>query len=246
MERRGITPSSARTVVRTNTTVIAALMVLRGEADAMLAGAVGSAQGHLKHVTDILGLKPGATNVAGLSALILSRGTIFLCDTHVNPDPTADQIAEMAIQAAAALRRFLIHPKVALVSHSSFGSQSTPSANKMRVALEEILRRAPDLEVEGEMHANAALSEEIRQRLFPNSRLKGEANLLVMPTLDAAHIALNLVRSVADGQSVGPILLGVAKPAHILSQSVSVRGIVNMSALAVVDGQVAAEGVSPA
>ena len=244
MERRGITPSSAQTVVRTNTTVIAALMVQRGEADALLAGAIGNAAGHLRNTIDILGLHPGVSHASALNALILRRGTIFLCDTHVNHDPTAEQIAEMTILAAAAVRRFLIQPKIALVSHSNFGSQSTPSAIKMRHALELILRRAPDLEVEGEMQAHAALSEDIRHRLFPNSRLKGEANLLVMPSLDAAHIALNLARSVADCLSVGPILLGTAKPAHILSQSASVRGIVNMSAVAAVDAQVAADAAS--
>ncbi len=241
MERRGVTPSSARTVVRTNTTVIAALMLLRNEADAMLAGAVGNATGHLKNTIDILGLQPGVSNASALNALILRRGTIFLCDTHVNPDPTAEQIAEMTLLAAAAVKRFLIQPKIALLSHSNFGSQNTPAAIKMRQALEMVLQREPELEVEGEMHAHAALSEDIRQRLFPNSRLKGEANLLVMPSLDAAHIALNLARSVADCQSVGPILLGSARPAHILSQSSSVRSIVNMTAVAAVDAQAHAD-----
>ncbi len=241
MERLGLSPSSARTVVRTNTTVIAALMLLRNEADAMLAGAVGNGSVHLKNTIDILGLQPGVSNASALSALILRRGTVFLCDTHVNPDPTAEQIAEMTILAAAAVKRFLTQPKIALVSHSNFGSQSTPSAIKMRHALELILLRDPDLEIEGEMQAHAALSEEIRERLFPNSRLKGEANLLVMPSLDAAHIALNFARSVADCQAVGPILLGTAWPAHILSQSSSVRGIVNMTAVAAVDAQAHAE-----
>ena len=246
MQRRGVTPSSAQTVVRTDTTVIAALMVWRGEADALLAGAVGNAAVHLKNTIDILGLQPGVSNASALNALILRRGTIFLCDTHVNNDPTAEQIAEMAVLAAAAVRRFHLQPKLALLSHSNFGSQNTPNAIKMRQALELILQRAPDLEVEGEMQAHAALNEDIRQRLFPNSRLKGEANLLVMPSLDAAHIALNLARSVADCQSVGPILLGTAMPAHILSQSSSVRSIVNMSAVAAVDAQVAAEHRLPA
>ncbi|MEI6559426.1 MAG: NADP-dependent malic enzyme, partial [Rhodospirillaceae bacterium] len=234
MERRGVTPSAAQTVVRTNTTVIAALMLLRNEVDAMLAGAVGNAAGHLKDTINILGLQPGVSNASAMSTLILRRGTIFLCDTRVNPDPTAEQVAEMTILAAAAVKRFLIQPKIALLSHSNFGSQSTPGAIKMRQALELILRRAPDLEVEGEMQANVALTDDVRQRLFPNSRLKGEANLLVMPTLDAAHIALNLARSVTDCLLVGPILLGAARPAHILSQSSSVRGIVNMTAVAAV------------
>ncbi|MEI8393449.1 MAG: NADP-dependent malic enzyme [Rhodospirillaceae bacterium] len=241
MERRGVSPSSAQTVVRTNTTVIAALMVKRGEADALLAGAIGNAAGHLRNAIDVLGLKPGVSNASALNALILRRGTIFLADTHVNPDPTAEELAEMTILAAEAVKRFLIKPKIALVSHSNFGSQNTPSACKMRHALDVIRKRAPHLEVEGEMHAHAALSESNRHRLFPNSSLKGEANLLIMPSLDAAHIALNLVRSVADCLSVGPILLGIDKPAHILSQSASVRGIVNMTAVAAVDAQAAAE-----
>jgi malate dehydrogenase (oxaloacetate-decarboxylating)(NADP+) len=237
MERRGVSPDAARTVLRTNTTVIGSLMVRRGEADAVVCGTIGRYAAHLGDVLDVLGLKPGVRIPAALSALILPKGTYFLCDTYVSPDPGPDEIAEMTLQAAEEVRRFGIVPKVALVSHSNFGSHDDPAAQKMRQALAEILRRAPDLEVEGEMHADAALSEEIRGRIFPNSRLKGAANLLIMPTLDAANIAFNLLKVLGEGLSIGPLLLGCAKPAHILTPSVSVRGIVNVSALATVDAQ---------
>ncbi|HEV7371836.1 NADP-dependent malic enzyme [Arenibaculum sp.] len=240
MERRGVSPDAARTILRTNTTVIGSLMVRRGEADAVVCGTIGRYTAHLDDVLDVLELKPGVRMPAALSALILPKGTYFLCDTYVSPDPGPDEIAEMTLQAAEEVRRFGIVPKVALVSHSSFGSHDDPDARKMRLALAEILRRAPDLEVEGEMHADAALSEEIRDRIFPNSRLRGAANLLIMPTLDAANIAFNLLKVLGEGLSIGPILLGCAKPAHILTPSVSVRGIVNVSALATVDAQMQA------
>jgi malate dehydrogenase (oxaloacetate-decarboxylating)(NADP+) len=246
MERRGVSPDAARTVLRTNTTVIGSLMLRRGEADAVICGTIGRYASHLKGVLDVIGLKPGVRIPAALSAVILSKGTYFLCDTYVSPNPTPYEIAEMTLLAAEEVRRFGIPPKVALVSHSNFGSHDDPEAEKMRAALSEILRRAPDLEVEGEMHADSALSEEIRDRIFPNSRLKGAANLLIMPTLDAANIAFNLLKVLGDGLSIGPILLGAAGPAHILTPSVSVRGIVNMSALATVDAQMhAAEAAAP-
>ncbi|HYC05725.1 MAG TPA: NADP-dependent malic enzyme [Azospirillaceae bacterium] len=237
MERQGVSPDRARQVVRTNNTVIGSLMVAKGEAEAMICGTVGLYDWHLKHVTDVIGLRPGVANAAALSVLILNRGTYFLTDAYVNPDPTPQQLAETTRLAAEEVRRFGLTPKVALLSHSNFGSHGDPSAVKMRAALAEIERRCPNLEVEGEMHADSAISEEIRARIFPNSRLKGGANLLVMPTRDAANIAFNLVKTLGDGLSVGPVLLGVARPAHILTPSVTVRGIVNMSALAVVDAQ---------
>jgi malate dehydrogenase (oxaloacetate-decarboxylating)(NADP+) len=171
-----------------------------------------------------------------MNMLLLPRRTVFICDTYVNPDPNAEQVAEMTVLAAEEVRRFGLVPKVALLSHSNFGSADTPSAQKMRMALELLQRLAPELDVEGEMHGDAALDPELRMRLFPNSRLQGEANLLIMPTLDAANIAFNLLKTAAgDGITVGPILLGTAKTAHILTPSASVRRIVNMTALSVVD-----------
>ncbi|CAK0742804.1 NADP(+)-dependent malate dehydrogenase [Azospirillaceae bacterium] len=240
MERRGVTPMSARMIVRTNTTVIAALMVLRGEADALLVGSVGSFEHHLRYLQNIIGMAPEVRKPAALNALVVPKGTFFFCDTQVTPDPTIEELADMTILAAAAVRRFLIEPKIAVLSHSIFGSRDTPTAHKMRSLVGVLRERDPHLEIEGEMHADAALSEALRQQLFPSSRLKGEANLLISPSLDAAHIAFNLALSLCDGQTIGPILLGLARPAHILTQSATVRGIVNMSAVAVVDAQVAA------
>jgi malate dehydrogenase (oxaloacetate-decarboxylating)(NADP+) len=239
MERKGVSPDFARSLVRTRTSVIAALMVRRGEADAMLCGAIGQYHRHLKHLVDILGLVPGATAPAALSALILPKGTYFICDTYVVDDPSAEQLAEMTMRAADALRYFGFEPKVALLSHSNFGSADVPSAKKMRQVFALLRERAPRLEVEGEMHADAALSEEIRQRIFPNALFKGSANLLIMPNLDAANIAFNALTVLADGQPVGPILLGLNAPAHIVAPSVTVRGLVNMTALAVSHAQVA-------
>jgi malate dehydrogenase (oxaloacetate-decarboxylating)(NADP+) len=240
MERRGVTPEYARTRVRSSNTVIAALMLRRGEADAMLCGLAGQFQRHLGHIRDIVGREPGAKAMAALNLLILPRGPFFVVDTHVTPDPDAGQIAEIAIMAARKVREFGLAPKVALLSHSNFGSMDTPSAVKMREAVGLIQAMAPDIEVEGEMHGDAAVSEDIRQRLFPNSRLTGAANLLIMPTIDAANIAFNLLKALGDGLSVGPMLLGAALPAHVMTASVTVRGIVNMTAVAAVDGQLRA------
>ena len=186
---------------------------------------------------DVIGKRPGVPEPSAMNMVIVQKGTYFLCDTYVNPDPTCEQIVESTLLASQEVRRFGIEPKVALLSHSNFGGRPSSSSDKMRNALAILQQRAPDLEVEGEMHADLALSEELRSRLFPDSRLKGEANLLVMPNLDAANIALNMLKMLADGLSVGPILMGVARPAHIVTQSVSVRGLVNMTALAVVDAQ---------
>jgi malate dehydrogenase (oxaloacetate-decarboxylating)(NADP+) len=186
----------------------------------------------------VIGLEDGVDNPAALSVLILQKGTYFICDTYVNENPSAEQLAGFTRLACDAIRRFGMEPKVALLSHSNFGSSNSTSALKMRKALELLRRQAPDLEVDGEMHSDSALSEAIRSRIFPDSRLKGQANLLVMPTLDAANIAFNLIKVLGDGLSVGPILLGAAKPAYVVTPSITTRGLVNVSALAVVDAQV--------
>ncbi len=246
MERKGITPDQARNIVRTRNTVIAALMVYRGEADAMLCGIDGRYNRQLAHVESVLGRRPGVRNLAAMSTLIVPKGTYFLCDTYVNQDPTAQQIAEMTILAADEVRRFGIEPKVALLSHSSFGSSDSESAAKMREALRLIEARDPSLEVEGEMHGDAALSEEIRDRIFPNARLRGRANLLIMPTLDASNIAFNLLKVMNEGVSVGPILLGTTRPAHILTPSVTTRGIINMTAVAAVEAAMQGPAVEEA
>jgi len=240
MARNGISPDAAKTLVRTRSSVVAALAVERGDADAMVCGAVGRYASHLEHVRAVIGMRPGVRDLAAMSLMILDRGTFFLADTYVSSDPTAAQIADMTVLAAEEVRRFGIEPKVALLSHSNFGGTPSPTSNKMREALAILQVQAPTLEVEGEMHADAALSEQIRESRFPGNRLKGVANLLIMPNIDAANITLNMVKMLADGISVGPILLGVAKPAHIVTQSVRVRGIVNITALAVVDAQMAA------
>jgi len=235
MERKGVSPDLARTLVRTNSTTIAALAVYKGDADAMICGTIGRFPVHLQVVDDIVGRRAGVRNLYALSLLVVPGGTLFMCDTYVNENPSAADICEMTLLAAEEIRRFGVEPKVALLSHSSFGSSRGDSAGKMQEALRLLAREAPALEVEGEMHADAALSPEIRARLFPNSKLKGAANLLIMPTLDAANIAFNLLKEAGNGLAVGPILLGAGKACHIVTPSVTARGIVNMSAVAVVD-----------
>ncbi len=238
-ERKGVTLQIARLEMRRRYTLIGAMLMSMRAVDAMLCGVVGRYDSHLRFVDHVIGLRPGVKNYAAMNALLLPNRTVFICDTYVNYDPSAEQLAEMTLLAAEEIRRFGIAPKVALLSHSSFGTAGTPTAVKMRRALELIESLAPELEIEGEMHGDAALSEEIRAQVFPNSRLKGEANLLVMPTLDAANIAFNLLKTAAgDGITVGPILLGAARPVHILTPSATVRRIVNMTALAVVDAAV--------
>ncbi|MEE8534735.1 MAG: phosphate acyltransferase, partial [Kiloniellales bacterium] len=235
--RKGVSPDRARTITRTNNTVIAALAVHLGDADAMICGVEGRYSRHLRDVENIVGRADGACDLSALTLMILSSGTYFLADTHVTPDPGAEEIVHMTVQAAAHLRRFGLEPKIALLSHSNFGSADTPSAVKMRAAVDILHRRYPDLEVDGEMHGDAALIGETRARIFPDSRLAGRANLLIMPNLDAANIAFSLVMALGEGLSVGPILIGTAAPAHILTPSVTARGVVNMSAVAVVDAQ---------
>jgi len=203
----------------------------------MLCGTFGTHALHLHYIDHVIGLRPGVRHYAAMNALLLDGRTVFICDTYVTPDPDAEHIAEMTILAAEEIRRFGIAPKVALLSGSNFGSlEELPSARKMQQALKLITLRAPELEVEGEMHGDAALSDEIRHKVFPNSKMKGEANLLVMPTLDAANISFNLLKiASSDNVTIGPILLGAARPVHILTPSATVRRIVNMTALAVAD-----------
>ena len=237
MERQGVSPDLARTIVRTNTTVIASMMVKRGEADAMICGTYGNYGWHLRHVLDIIGKGTGVRDVSALSVLIMPKGTFFLCDTQVTADPGVEELVEMTLLSAATVRRFGETPKVALLSHSNFGTANTDSAVKMRDAVALLKERAPGLEVEGEMHADAALDEAVRSRIFPNSRLQGPANLLILPNLEAANNAFNLLKAIGDGLPVGPILVGAAQSAHVLTPSVSARGIVNMGARAVVGAQ---------
>ncbi len=235
-ERKGVSQQYAKIEMRRRLTLIGAMMVHRGEADGMLCGTFGTHALHLTYVDQVIGLRKGARQYAAMNAVILPNRTVFIADTYVNADPATEQIAEITLLAAEVLRRFGIEPKVALLSHSSFGTSDHPSAKKMRDALGLVNAQAPDLEIEGEMHGDAALDEQVRLAVFPSSRLKGEANLLIMPTADAANISFNLLKAAAGGGvTLGPILLGVAKPVHILTPSATVRRIVNMTALTVVD-----------
>jgi len=236
-ERKGVSPEYARVEMRRRNTLIGSMMMIKGEADAMLCGTFGTHALHLHYIDQVIGRRAGAKHYAAMNALILPHRTVFLCDTYVTPDPDADHIAEMTVLAAEEIRRFGVTPKVALLSASNFGSLGElPSALKMKQALALITERAPELEIEGEMHGDAALSDEIRRKVFPNSRLRGEANLLVMPTLDAANISFNLLKiASSENVTIGPILLGAARPVHILTPSATVRRIVNMTALSVAD-----------
>ena len=237
MRRRGVSPEVAKTVVRTRSTAIAALMVKRGEADGMICGAEGAYADHYRYVMQIIGKRDGVLDCSALSLVITNKGTVFLADTHVTPDPSAEELVEMTQLAADTVRRFGIEPKVALISHSNFGTRNTPSAIKMREAVARLHEVAPELELEGEMHADAAMNEAYRNRIFPEGRLSGPANLLIMPNLDAANVAFNLLREMADGLAVGPILLGAERPANIVVSSVTVRGLVNAAAVTVVQAQ---------
>jgi malate dehydrogenase (oxaloacetate-decarboxylating)(NADP+) len=234
--RRGITPELAKLEMRREPTVIGAMLVHLGEADAMVCGILGNYPKHLRIVDSVIGKREGVKHYAAMNMLLLPRRVVFICDTYVNFDPPADVIAETTVLAAEVIREFGLVPKVALLSHSSFGGSDTPTAVKMREACERILAIAPDLEVDGEMQGDMALSQEIRNRVFPGSRLKGEANLLMMPNLDSANIAFNLLKTAAgDGITVGPLLLGARKPVHILTPSATVRRIVNVTAVTAVD-----------
>ena len=246
VERKGVSPEYARLEMRRRNTLIGAMLMVKGEADGMLCGTFGTHALHLHYIDQVIGLQHGVRHYAAMNALVLPNRAVFICDTYVTPDPDAEHIAEMTLLAADEVRRFGIVPKVALLSASNFGSIELPSARKMQRALALLHERAPQLEVEGEMHGDAAISEEIRLQVFPSSRFKGEANLLIMPTLDAANIAFNLLKTAAgDGVTIGPILLGAARAAHILTPSATVRRIVNMTALTVVDVNAPRAGVEP-
>jgi malate dehydrogenase (oxaloacetate-decarboxylating)(NADP+) len=235
--RKGTTPEAARTLVRSNNTIIGCLALRRGDADAMICGVEGRFERHLRDVSQIIGKREGIRDLSALTLLISNEGATFFTDTHIALDPTPEEITEMTILAADEIRRFGIEPVAALLSHSDFGSRESESALKMRRACEILAILAPKLATDGEMHGDTALLPELRQRIYPHSRLKGAANLLVFPNLDAANIALSLVRTMTGGLQIGPILLGTEKTAHILTPSVTSRGVVNMTALAVVEAE---------
>ena len=241
MERRGVTEPTARNLVRSSPTLIAALAVRLGDADAMIAGAYGRFRTHFNHVRDVIGLREGVKNMAALSLLVMPTRALFIADTYVNYDPDPETLAEITLLAADEVLRFGIQPKVGLISHSSFGSSDHPSARKMAAAVKILHERAPSLEVDGEMHGDAALDVDVRNNVFPRSKLKEPANLVICPSLDAANISFNLLKNGADGLHIGPMLLGTDLPAHVLTPSVTARGILNMTALAVVEAQRLAE-----
>ena len=236
--RRGVSLQYAKVEMRRRLTLIGAMMIHKGHADGMICGTFGTHALHVPYIERVIGRRAGVNHMYAMNMLILPKRIVFICDTYINHDPTAEQLAEMTILAAEEIRRFGVVPKVALLSHSSFGSSDEPSAVKMRDALALINARAPELEVDGEMHGDAALSEEVRHHTLPHSRLKGEANLLIMPTMDAANISFNLLKTAAGGGiTIGPILLGAAKAVHIVTPTATVRRLINMTALAVVDAQ---------
>ena len=235
--RRGVTPDAARTVVRTNNTVIAALAVHRAEADAMICGVEGRYMSHLRHVREIIGHMPGVSDFAALALLITSKGAYFIADAEVRPNPSAEELAEMAAMAATHVRRFNLKPKIAFLSHSDFGSYDSDSSRKMRRATVLLKQNHPELEADGEMQGDTALSEATRNLVLPHSKLEGVANILIMPNLDTANVAYQMVKAMADAVPVGPILIGSSKPAHILTPSVTARGILNMTAVAAVEAQ---------
>ncbi len=235
-ERKGISPDVARILTRTSPTIIGALTVHLGDADTMICGAIGRYHIHLDHIRQIFGFdQERRQDLAALGVLIREDGVLFVCDPYVNPEPSQEQICQMTLMAADQVRRFGMTPKIALLSYSNFGAGITASACKMRQAVAWLHKNAPDLEVEGEMHADAALSATIRNQIFPNSKLQGSANLLIMPCIDSANIAFNMAKTLWDALTVGPILMGCPKPVHIVTPSVTPRGLVNMAALAVVD-----------
>jgi malate dehydrogenase (oxaloacetate-decarboxylating)(NADP+) len=238
--RRGVPPAAAARALATRPSVAAAMLLKAGLADAAICGGAGDWWAHMSAVIPLIPRRPEITRIYGLSCLILQSGALFICDTHMNLEPSAEQLAEMTVLAAETVQSFGLTPKAALLSHSSFGGSNSASARRMRQALHLIRERAPDLEVDGEMHADAALDEAIRNRLVADSRLSGTANLLIMPNIDAANIAFNLVKAAAEGLPVGPLLLGMSQPIHVVVPSVTARGIVNISAFAAMEVNAAA------
>jgi malate dehydrogenase (oxaloacetate-decarboxylating)(NADP+) len=240
MGRDGVTPDLARAKVLRDATLIGAMLLRRGDGDALVCGTFGTYDYHLRQVQHVIGLKPGAKQFAAMNLLLLPKRMLAITDTYVNENPSAEEVAEIARMAAEELRRFGIEPRVALLSHSNFGSSKSTSARKMRAARDILRSTVPDLNVDGEMHGDAALSVDIRDKVHPDSTLSGEANLLVMPNLDAANISFNLMKIAnGDGVTVGPILLGAANTVHIVTPSATVRRLVNLTALSVVDAHAA-------
>jgi malate dehydrogenase (oxaloacetate-decarboxylating)(NADP+) len=238
--RKGVTAQLAKIEMRRRLTLIASMLLKTGEVDGMLCGTWGGTAMHLQYIDQVIGLREGAKTYACMNALILPSRQVMLVDTHVNYDPTAEQLAEITVMAAEEMMRFGLRPKAALLSHSNFGSSNQPSAVKMRDALALLRSRAAWLEVDGEMHGDAALDAAYRHEIMPSSTLSGEANLLVLPNIDAANIAYNLLKTAAGGGiAIGPVLLGAAQPAHILTPSATVRRIINMTALTVADANAA-------
>lgn len=232
MERKGVTPEMAKIAVRTKSTVIASLMVSMGDADAAICGLVGRYIEHFTTLRRVIGLQPETSLCAAMTTAILDSGPLFFCDPYVNEDPSTEEIIEITELAVEQVKRFGLTPKVALVSHSNFGTSRLPSALKMRDVLHKITEKYPDLEIEGEMHANLALDEETRMQMFPNSKLKGQANLLIFPNIESAHISYNLIKSVTKCPTLDPILMGLNGVAHILSPTASMRTVLNMAVLA--------------
>jgi malate dehydrogenase (oxaloacetate-decarboxylating)(NADP+) len=234
--RKGITQQYAKLEMRRRHTLIGAMMIHKGHADGMICGTYGTTDLHLTYIDQVLGKRAGANVYAVMNGLILPDRQVVLVDTHVNENPTAEQLAEITIMAAEEMRRFGLLPRIALLSHSNFGTSNSESAKKMRAALAIIQQKAPDLEIDGEMHGDTALDPALLKSLMPDSPLKRDANLLVLPNIDAANISYNLLKTAAgNGISIGPVLLGCAKPVHVLTPSATVRRIVNMTALCVVD-----------
>ena len=240
MKRDGVSIEAAKAAVRRSTTLIATMLLKLGHADAMLCGLHGRYDTHFEYVKNVIGQKPGAKVFATMNALMLDEHNLFITDTYINDQPSAEELAEIALMAAEEVRRFGVPPKVAFLSHSMYGTSSRPSAKRMRAARDLFVARAPEIECDGEMHGDAALSETIRRNILPDSTLTGAANVLVLPNIDAANILFNVLKVTAGkGVTVGPILLGAAAPVHILSPSASMRRVVNMTALAVADAAAA-------